>query len=267
MLSEISKSAAYVLTSLLTVLLLAACTTDEPTTSEPVRMLTLQSNTGPRDDVDEDFESINALVPGFGGLTLTSSGAVRLYLKRGSDRELATTIAASYLSQIRPKQFAGGIKPEFATAEFEWSDLLASKRAAVDLLNDPEVVFLDADESRNRVVIAVASDAAEANARAYLQGRSISIAPYVFLRAQPLRPLVILKDSVRPLRGGLALGWQSGFTGSSCTLGSSAFPSPANGNVYFVTNSHCSLVRGQVEASYYQPIGSQYVGLEVSDPR
>ncbi|MGQ0563225.1 MAG: hypothetical protein ACT443_15295, partial [Gemmatimonadota bacterium] len=26
------------------------------------------------------------------------------------------------------------------------------------------------------------------------------------------------------------------------------------------------LVRGQVEASYYQPIGSQYVGLEVSDP-
>jgi hypothetical protein len=77
---------------------------------------------------------------------------------------------------------------------------------------------------------------------------------------EPVRPLAHVRDKLRPLAGGS----QIAFSNFVCTLGFNARLAGKDG---FITNSHCTDVRGSVTGTKYgQPNKGDGVGTEILDP-
>jgi hypothetical protein len=77
---------------------------------------------------------------------------------------------------------------------------------------------------------------------------------------EPIHALVTLRESVRPVPGGV----QIHFSNFLCTLGFNAVRAGVSG---FVTNSHCTERQGGVESTeYFQPLSPAFIGTETADP-
>ncbi len=125
------------------------------------------------------------------------------------------------------------------------------------------VVFTDADESTGRLVVGVSNSEIPALVRERLPLLGISSQVVDFVETDPIVQVTTLRDSVRPVIGGMQIRWSN----SLCTLGFSAY---RNGVQGFVTNSHCSSKQGSVDGTkYYQPLNqvdSEFIGTETVDP-
>lgn len=131
------------------------------------------------------------------------------------------------------------------------------------------VVFTDIDESRNRLVVAVAS--APVRARVATAINRLQLPPEAVLIEEhaPILQAQTLRDVQRPPLAGT----QIAFSGSLCTHGPAAVThvggQPWDGISYFMTNSHCTDVQGGVEnTQYYQPTvaASNHIAVEDRDP-
>jgi hypothetical protein len=116
----------------------------------------------------------------------------------------------------------------------------------------------------------VEDDAVRANVEHALAMLEVPREAVIIDITEPEYPMQGLRDRVRPVAGGL----QINFPGFICTLGFNV-RSPQAPNVHgFVTNSHCTAVRGQVtNTPYWQPSGSapnpgdpNFIGTEAFDP-
>jgi hypothetical protein len=200
-------------------------------------------------------------VPGFGGFFLDRSGNPTLYLTRGSSRAPAERLLAGYLNRR-------GLTPaavRVLEGRYGWHQLerwLA--QASTEALAVPGAVFVDNDETINRVRIGVENLSASGQVRAALARLRIPDEAVIVERADPIVQVATLQNVVdRPVRAGV----QINFPGFLCSVG---FNATSGSQKSFVTASHCTTTQGGVEGTpYWQPLQSSQpdrIATEVDDP-
>jgi hypothetical protein len=200
-------------------------------------------------------------VPGFGGYYLAADGTPTVYLSRGGDRRAAEAVLANYNS-ARGQQ-ASAIR--VLEAQYNWKQLQRwQDGATIEALDVAGAVYVDNDETTNRVVIGVDNMGAAGQVRAAAARAGVPAAAIEVRQVAPVVQLASLQNVVdRPVRAGV----QINFPGFLCTMG---FNANSGTQRSFITNSHCTTRQGGVEGTpYYQPLQSvapAVIATEVADP-
>lgn len=209
----------------------------------------LSAQAGPYDD---ELVRLGASIPGFGGLFYDEEGSPNVYLV---DPGRTGPVVKSLGAGVRIRQ-----------ADYEFRELVGWRLELRALLGLPGVVFLDVDETRNRVVLGVdATSRNKALDRDRLERelllRGVPREAVVVEETAPFAEVVGVQDKFRPAPGGV----QINFNNFVCTLGFNATRGKVAG---FVTNSHCSSVRGTADGTrYYQSnTAGGAIGTELVDP-
>ncbi|MFY9823862.1 MAG: hypothetical protein WAM82_20955 [Thermoanaerobaculia bacterium] len=211
----------------------------------------------PRDDgqvrsVDDEFVRMGREIPGFGGLYYDEQGRPNVFLL---DPDGAGRTALKNL----------GVEALVHRGDYEFERLVGWRLELRPILALPGVVFLDVDETRNRVVVGF--DAASKSLdRDRLEQQILSSGvprqAVLLQETARIRPFVGLQDRLRPAPGGV----QVVFSGFACTLGFNAVRGRDFG---FVVASHCTDILGEVEGTrFYQslPGTANAIGTEIADP-
>ena len=200
-------------------------------------------------------------VPGFGGFFLDRDGTPTVYLTRGASRAPAERVLAGYLA-------AKGIPTaavHVAEARYGWKQLERWQEAAtVEALAEPGAVFVDNDETTNRVLIGVENLGATGRVRAAVARLGVPDDAVIVQRVDPIHQVATLQNVVdRPVRAGV----QINFPGFLCSVG---FNATSGTQKSFITASHCTTTQGGVESTpYFQPLQSTdptKIATEVADP-
>ena len=236
-------------------LLVSACSdTTQPTPPSDERI-----GAGPFQQPDDPVALVRD-IPGFGGFFFDPAGIPTVYLSDGSARGQVERALGSWLS-------AQGIRPATLAvrrADYDWASLERWQgQASGQALATRGAVWVDADEARNRVTIAVERGTPAAQLRAAVARLGVPSAAVLIEEAEPVRLAATLRDRGRPVVGGL----QINFPGFLCTHG---FNATRNGQRSFITNSHCTNTQGGSEGTpYWQPaenVASGQIATEVADP-
>ena len=200
-------------------------------------------------------------VPGFGGFFLDRSGNPTLYLTRGSSRAPAERLLAGYLRGRGLTTAAIRV----LEGRYGWHQLERwQAQASTEALAVTGAVFVDNDETSNRVLIGVENLSASGQVRAALARLRIPDEAVIVERADPIVQVATLQNVVdRPVRAGV----QINFPGFLCSVG---FNATSGTQKSFVTASHCTTTQGGVESTpYWQPLQSSQptqIATEVADP-
>ena len=215
---------------------------------------------GPAADLPS-AEELDRQVPGFGGLFLDASGTPTVYLTRGSARANAERALEAYLNTLG----LGVAALRVQEAQYGWQQLERWKAAATTAAFESEgAVFVDNDETANRVRIGVADLNSMGQVQAAVARSGLPDDAVIVERAEPILLVATLQDVVdRPVRAGV----QINFPGFLCSVG---FNATSAGQKSFVTASHCTSKQGGVESTpYWQPLQSvspTQIATEVADP-
>lgn len=145
-------------------MVVSACESNSATEVAPQRSNLIQSTT--RLNIDDAFSAVAEVLPSFGGLSYDSAGNVRVFMRPPYDEAQAIAVLTDFLTErISPYQ-SPIFRWRFLTAEYTWPELLAIRRTVAPLAMTSGFVYLDADESHNRITIAVSNAEAEARIRA-----------------------------------------------------------------------------------------------------
>ncbi len=201
--------------------------------------------------IDDDYARLAGDVPGFGGLYLDTAGTTHVYLQD--------------LSRA-PEVQGLGDHVVVEQGQYDFRDLLAWKAVLRAQLTERGAVYLDIDETRNRLVFGVepgSVSAFSAGLSRFLSGTRVPPAAVIVEAADPISPHVQLTDKIRPVPGGVQIQSSVGF----CTLGFNTTRAGVRG---FVTNSHCTAQRGLVEGTVFSQStisgSSNVVAVETVDP-
>jgi hypothetical protein len=220
--------------------------------------------------IDEQFKGIARDAPGFGGLFLDEDGTPTIYLtdveKRGPALSAVGRVFGS-VAGVRGKSI------RVRVGRYDFAELSAWRDSIAANLPFDDIVFLDASERDNRVVIGVADPSAIAGLSDGLRNSGIPHEAVIFEKTQRRALQSDLAHPVRPMIGALAISKAPSF--QRCTLGFNARIDHIPAYDFFVTNSHCTNIIGTTwdQTSFYQPfiIGgvpdTGYVGLEYLDPQ
>jgi hypothetical protein len=237
------------------VLLASACsdTTQPRPPSEP--RVGLDAVQQPDDPV-----ALVRAVPGFGGFFLDEEGVPTIYLRNPATRVEAQRALGPWLSA----QGLGTVALRVRRADFDWVALERwHHEAGREALAMRGVVWVDADEARNRVTIGVERGTSAAAVRSAVARVGVPSGAVVVQEVAPVRLAATLRDRGRPVVGGL----QINFPGFLCTLGFNALRGSQRS---FITNSHCTNVQGGNQGTpYWQPssaIAPTQIATEVADP-
>ena len=213
--------------------------------------------------IDDYFEDIARNVPGFAGAYWAKDGEFRVLLTDLSRATEAQAALREYAGRSGPSRRPASA-PRFIQADYDWRSLATWRRSARALLDLPGVVYLDIDESTNRLRLGVTS---EGPSRELVDRSLIShFIPASAVQVESttaVNRVATLQDRVRPTFGGLQIQTTSQ---PSCTLGFNAYLSGTKG---FTTASHCTNTQGGAEGSvFYQDSYSSgnRIGVESSDP-
>ena len=152
---------------------------------------------GPVRSVDGELVEIGHVIAGFGGLYYDESGRPNVYLL---DPEGAGSTALKSL----------GAETVVHRGDYEFERLLEWRLTLRPILALPGVVFLDADEAKNRVVIGLDSSSPDKNLdRERLERGLLATAvprqAVLVEEAGRVELLVGLRDKLRPAPGGASL--------------------------------------------------------------
>jgi len=239
-------------------LLLAGACSDQGEPTAPSSQPALPSPELNLQGTADDPISLARAVPGFGGFYL-DHGTPVVYLKKAAERGNAQRALAPFFRTQGIQASELRILP----AKYDWAELERwFTQASAEVLAGPGGVFVDADESTNRVLIGVEHGAA-ARVRGIVARLGIPAAAAIVKEVEPIGFAATLQSKVRPVVGGL----QINFPGFLCTLGFNAVRNTQNS---FITNSHCTNTRGGTEGTpYWQPTQTAapvQIATEVSDP-
>jgi hypothetical protein len=243
-------------------LALAACQ-DKPSlspTAPKAGLVSASVNSSQGSDLPSADE-LDRQVPGFGGFFLARDGAPTIYLSRGSSRAPAERALGGYLA-------ARGLSVasvRVLEAQYRWQQLQRWQDAATDGAFDvPGTVFVDNDETSNRIRVGVENLNSAGQVRAAVVRLGVPDDAVVIERADPIVQVATLQNVVdRPVRAGV----QINFPGFLCSVG---FNATSGTQKSFITASHCTTKQGGVESTpYWQPLQSvddTQIATEVADP-
>ena len=245
---------------------LAACTDHEGAPTEPGDPLPQWlAEPGevfaPAGSVDSIFLEVNREVPGFGGM-IFDDGEPVLRLVDGVRAADALVALASRL----PGRSLADAPQRWQIAEYEWRQLARWHAAVLPLLARDEVVFTDADERLNRIVLGILEGTDQEAITEAAVSRGVPAEALVLRITEPPVALQSLRDRVRPTRGGLRINDHPVY---GCTMG---FNVDFNGVRTFMTNSHCTEPGAFGETTgwpFYQSdwnVSDHRVGTEYLDP-
>ena len=242
-------------------LVLAACQENtSPTPPSDADVLSARGQPAQGSDLPSAAE-FDRQTPGFGGFYLNQDGTPTVYLTRGSSRGPAEQALAGYLAGRGLSNAAVRV----LEGQYSWKQLQRWQEAAsVEAFAIPGAVFVDNDETSNRVRIGVEDIGAMGQVRAAIARSGIPDEAVIVERADPIVQLATLQDAVdRPVRAGV----QINFPGFLCSVG---FNATSGTQKSFVTASHCTTKQGGVESTpYWQPLESvngTQIATEVADP-
>lgn len=229
--------------------------------------------TDPPSSVDNELVQMGRAVPGFGGLFYDAEGYPNVYLR--------DTKAAPALSAL--KSWGKG-EVRVLQGRYDFAQLVEWKRALrPDVLGQPGVVFLDADETRNRIVIGIDGSQAKSldtgGLDKALATRGVPREAVLYQAVPAIHELKgvwtgqvkkpatsTILDTARPVPGGVQIIFLDLPLAFICTDGFNAY---LDGALGFVTNSHCTKTRGTVDGTTYTQ-GNDFFGAtiatEVADP-
>jgi hypothetical protein len=243
------------------VLLFGACSPDREPTSPTDNTPDLAGGQASQGSELPSAAEFDRRVPGFGGFYLNADGTPTVYLTRGSSRAPAERALAGYLS-------AKGLSiaaVHVMEAQYRWQQLQRWQQAAtVAALAIPGAVFVDNDETSNRVLVGVENLGVSGEVRAVLARGGVPDDAVIVERVEPIVQVATLQNVIdRPVRGGV----QINFPGYLCSVG---FNATSGTQKSFVTASHCTTKQGGVESTpYWQPLQSvngTQIATEVADP-
>jgi hypothetical protein len=211
----------------------------------------------------DDPVSLARGVRGFGGFFLDRQGVPTVYLTDPAQRDAVADALAPFLA-------ARGLdrsRLQVLRADFSYGRLESwFHGASPEALSVPGAVFVDLDEASNRLRVGVANGAAGAEVRRTLESLQVPADAVIVEETAPIRQVTTLQDRVRPVQGGLMIDFILGL----CTLGFNAL---RNGQLSFITASHCTWAQGGVEGTiwyqhtWFDLTGSDNtIGTEVADP-
>jgi hypothetical protein len=227
----------------------------------------------PPNPVDDELVQMGRAIPGFGGLFYDAEGYPNVYLRDTGAAPALSALKSLGRGEIRVLQ-----------GQYDFAQLVEWKRALRPaVLGQPGVVFLDADETRNRIVVGI--DAAQAKSLdagrldKALAVKGVPRAAVLYQEVPAIRELTgvwtekakkpatsTILDAARPVPGGVQIIFLDPPLAYFCTAGFNAYLDGAFG---FVTNSHCTKDRGALDGTPYaqgnDPFGAT-IATEVADP-
>jgi hypothetical protein len=242
--------------------------------------------------LDAAFAEIAGGIPGFGGLFFDERGVANVYMTGTAPLD-AGALATQLNARLRQVGLSGTISAQelvVRAGAYDFAELSRYHRNVMPVLGAPGVVFTDADETLNRIVIGVEEGTAEEVIMDAIRQLGVPEDAVTVVTADPIVPvqslndhisasasastiggLPTLRDEHRPIAAGVQI-WR--FTppssASICTLGFTATaPTFSQGRLMF-TNHHCTEVRGQVTGTLWnqKPLAFplDYVAQEIEDP-
>ena len=258
--------------ALIAVALAAACTDlsspERPGPPKPSAARTGLQQT-PYATLDLEYVAIASAESTFGGMFLDSTQTPVVFLtdttrfaparQAGVDASLASRGKST--SHIRVRQ-----------AAYNFLQLKRWRDSAANAVARAGPTTYGIDKAHNRLHVGVVDSTARQTVEAQLRGLGIPLAAVEIKIERPIVPSIThgnenVTDSVRPVRGGIEIEYVANGVVFGCTLN---ILMKQNGNLYFVTASHCSASQGSVDGTeYYQKSiyhGSDKFGKEVRDP-
>lgn len=234
------------------------------------------NNRSPR-NLDEQFGLVSNNLPEFGGMFYDKNGDLNIYLAGDAPKDKVDKVLVFVFGDERlraPRGLANrpelGITrtlPEKAykviEAKYRFSQLkIWHDQMLANAFHQTGVVYLDIDETSNRIKVGVMDPAAhESGIRQILEDNNIPFDAVIVSQSEPVKQVShTLRNTFRPVEGGT----QIHFSSSLCTLGFNAYLAGIRG---FVTNSHCSDFFGGFDGTaYYQSLYPNVIGAEGLDP-
>lgn len=223
--------------------------------------------------LDAQFVRIAREVPGFGGFYYGEDGALNVVMAPTVQTMSASQLTRALSSHVADMGVDLNAQPMRVVAgTYSFETLHAVHQQATSVLGLEGVVYTDTDERNNRVRIGIerGNAAAAASVERALGMLGLPREAVVVSETAPVEPLQTLNDRVRPIGGGLLI-WRFVPPGqaSLCTLGFNV-RAPNHPNVQgFVTNSHCTEVRGEVTGVAFNQkalaLPEEPVGVEEHD--
>jgi hypothetical protein len=141
------------------------------------------------------------------------------------------------------------------------------KQRMTDVLSKPDVVFLDADEACDCIVVGITGQSAEASVESFARSVGVPAERVETVLTKPFRTLASLRDAFRPTKGGLRIRNEDR---QDCTMMAAVF-NRARAKKGLLTNSHCTRTQNGVDGiEFFQAGGAlvsgDYVAREVIDP-
>jgi hypothetical protein len=136
-----------------------------------------------------------------------------------------------------------------------------------NMLTEPNVSFVDADETCDCIIVGITDPSAATSVRQFAAHAGVPPSLVSTVLTRPIRPYVGLRDSIRPIKGGLQIRNENG---AECTMTATIF-NRARQKKGLLTSSHCTGSRNAVDGiEFFQPGGAlfsgDFVAREVIDP-
>ena len=243
------------------VLTFAACQDQPSPTSPDPRGLTVSAQQSSQGGDLPSADELDRQVPGFGGFFLDRNGEPTVYLTRGASRAPAERALGAYLAARGLSTAALHVRE----GQYGWQQLQRWQDAATQSAFDVAgTVFVDNDETTNRVLVGVENVGSAGQVRAAIARLGVPDDAVTVDQVEPIVQVATLQNVIdRPVRAGV----QINFPGFLCSVG---FNATSGGVKSFITASHCTSKQGGVESTpYYQPLQSvdpTVIAVEVADP-
>lgn len=216
--------------------------------------------------LDEQFASLSILLPGFAGAFFDEEDNFVIAVSQDSEfkypEDIMQTLSESrtnlsILDDILESASKHNLLVQEAIYDFatlhEWHMTISKK-----LMSDPNVIFTDADEVQNRIVIGVNEISEKEKYFADISALGIPNDAIIIKKTEPI--VEGLKQTRRPTGGGSRTVSSDG-----CSLGVNVRYFDIDDNIFrngFLTNAHCTFDRHRVTGTIFRQINSR-IGEEI----
>ena len=222
-------------------------------------------------NIHDDFEQVAQQIPGFGGFFLDENGRPNVYLLQPDSADLdelrgalQEALGEDILERGEsPRRDIDDPELRLLEGSYSMQNLLPWFDRTSGVFEIEEVAFVDLRERNNNLTVGVTTLEAQGAVEDYLVSQDIPLEAVDIVEADRRTPHAHdLRSNFSAAQGGIEIGLAG--TNTVCSHG---YVARLNGDLGFVTNSHCTAQRGSVTGTRYtNPGGGSSLGEEEADP-